>query len=100
MIQIVILAGIALFLVLQLRKVLGTRDGFEPPKGVEPATRPRESGRAPEFDVIDGGGVDHDIADFVDPDSEMGKALTEMKKAEPGFFVSPSSRAVRDRPMK
>ena len=35
MLQIIILAGIALFLVIQLRRLLGTRDGFEPPKGVE-----------------------------------------------------------------
>ena len=32
MIQIIILAGIALFLILRLRNVLGTREGFEKPQ--------------------------------------------------------------------
>jgi len=86
MIQIVILAGVALFLVLQLRKVLGTRDGFEPPKseGVEgPA-----NGAARNFDVIDGGGEDHDIAHFIGVDTSDGKALSAMKRIEPDFTVS------------
>ncbi|MEM7614423.1 MAG: Tim44 domain-containing protein, partial [Pseudomonadota bacterium] len=36
LIQILVLAGVALFLVLRLRDVLGTRDGFEKPLGPEP----------------------------------------------------------------
>jgi hypothetical protein len=31
LIQLIVLAGIAIFLVLRLRNVLGTRDGFEKP---------------------------------------------------------------------
>ena len=31
LIQILVLAGIAIFLILKLRSVLGTRDGFEKP---------------------------------------------------------------------
>ena len=87
MIQIVILAGIALFLVLQLRRVLGTRDGFEGRN--EPPT-PIANGRAGnqrQFEVIDGG-PDQDIADFVDPDSPTGRALAKMKTVEPSFNVS------------
>ncbi len=85
MIQIVILAGVALFLVLQLRKVLGTRDGYEPPKseGLPPA-----NGKARSFDVIDGGGEDHDIAHFIGVDTPDGKALAAMKRAEPDFTVA------------
>ncbi|MGR3838247.1 MAG: Tim44/TimA family putative adaptor protein, partial [Cognatishimia sp.] len=30
--QLLVLAGIAIFLILRLRNVLGTRDGFEPPR--------------------------------------------------------------------
>ena len=37
MIQIIILAAIALFLVLRLRNVLGTREGFEKPSEPVPA---------------------------------------------------------------
>nr|MCW1955765.1 Tim44 domain-containing protein [Roseobacter sp.] len=37
--QLLVLAGIAIFLILRLRSVLGTRDGFEapnvPPAGLE-----------------------------------------------------------------
>lgn len=86
MIHIVILAGVALFLVLQLRKVLGTRDGFEPPKseGLEGPT----NGKARNFDVIDGGGEDHDIAHFIGVETPDGKALSAMKKIEPDFTVS------------
>ena len=40
MIQIIILAGIALFLILRLRNVLGTREGFEKPPEVAPAAVP------------------------------------------------------------
>ena len=86
MIQIVILAGVALFLVLQLRKVLGTRDGFEPTQSEQPA--PQSNGKARSFDVIDGGGEDHDIAHFIGVETPDGKALAAMKRAEPDFTVS------------
>jgi len=86
MIQIVILAGVALFLVLQLRKVLGTRDGFEPPKSE--GTEGPSNGKARNFDVIDGGGEDHDIAHFIGVDTSDGKALAAMKRVEPDFTVS------------
>lgn len=86
MIQIVILAGVALFLVLQLRRVLGTRDGFEPTKSDEPVVPTASTKRS--FDVIDGGGEDHDIAHFIGVDTPDGKALAAMKKVEPDFTVS------------
>ena len=86
MIQIVILAGVALFLVLQLRRVLGTRDGFEPPKSE--GERVEANGRARNFDVIDGGGEDHDIAHFIGVETSDGKALAAMKRVEPDFTVS------------
>jgi len=73
MIQIVILAGVALFLVLQLRKVLGTRDGFEAPV-VKEEDKHQANGRARNFDVIDGGGEDHDIAHFIGVETPDGKA--------------------------
>ena len=87
MIQIVILAGVALFLVLQLRKVLGTRDGFEAPV-VKEEDKHQANGRARNFDVIDGGGEDHDIAHFIGVETPDGKALAAMKRAEPDFTVS------------
>ena len=80
-IQLLVLAGIAVFLILRLRSVLGTREGFEKP----PVTADRSS-RRPEFDVIEGG-PDLDITDHVDDGSTSAKALAAMKMAEPGFMV-------------
>ena len=82
-IQLLVLAGIAVFLILRLRSVLGTREGFE-----KPAVTSDRPGRRPEFDVIEGG-PDLDITDHVDDGSTSAKALAAMKMAEPGFMVSP-----------
>ncbi len=84
LIQLLVLAGIAVFLILRLRNVLGTREGFEKPPVAGP-TKNRTS-RRPEFDVIEGG-PDHDITDHVEDGSSSAKALAAMKMAEPGFHV-------------
>ena len=85
LIQLLVLAGIAIFLILRLRSVLGTREGFEKP----PVTGPAPSNRKdrPEFDVIEGG-PDRDIIDHVEDGSDSAKALTAMKMAGSGFGVS------------
>lgn len=82
-IQLLVLAGIAIFLILRLRNVLGTRQGFEKPTA--PASTPRDTARR-EFEVIDGG-VDRDITDHVEDGTSAAKALAGMKMAEPGFNV-------------
>lgn len=84
MIQIIILAGVALFLVLKLRNVLGTREGFEKP-AEQPSKVPARQDRP--FEVIEGGGPDLDITDFAEADSETGKALAAMKKVDHNFRV-------------
>lgn len=83
--QLLVLAGIAVFLILRLKSVLGTRDGFEGPrKSVSgPGTRERRQ----DFEVIDGG-PDQDITDHVPEDSDAAGALTDMKRTEPSFNVS------------
>ena len=85
LIQLLVLAGIAIFLILRLRNVLGTRDGFEKPSVSDPS-QSRRVGR-PDFDVIEGG-PDRDITDHVEEGSSSAKALAAMKVAEPGFGVS------------
>lgn len=85
LIQILVLAGVALFLVLRLRDVLGTRDGFE--EQIKPP-EPKSSKKTRNLEVIEGGGVDPDIADHVEPDSEAGLALAQMKKIDHTFSVS------------
>ena len=57
-IQLLVLAGIAIFLILRLRSVLGTRDGFERP----PVSHSEDEDRRNSFEVIDGG-PDRDIID-------------------------------------
>jgi len=82
-IQLLVLAGIAVFLILRLRSVLGTREGFETPRTPIDAGPER---RNPGFKVIEGG-PDPDIIDHVPEDSEAAAALAEMKRAEPSFAV-------------
>ncbi len=85
-IQLLVLAGIAIFLILRLRSVLGTREGFEkPPLPVNESKADRGSNR-PEFEVIEGG-VDHDITDHTDEGSAAATALAQMKRVEPSFSV-------------
>jgi predicted lipid-binding transport protein (Tim44 family) len=84
MIQLLVLAGIAVFLILRLKNVLGTREGFEKPP-VTDQTPARRTG--PALEVIEGG-PDLDITDHVEADSDQGKALAEMKRIEPSFGVN------------
>lgn len=83
LIQLLVLAGIAVFLILRLRSVLGTRDGFEKP----PVARPDAAPARREFEVIEGG-PDRDITDHVPEGSEAADALARMKRVEPGFGVA------------
>jgi predicted lipid-binding transport protein (Tim44 family) len=82
LIQLLVLAGIAVFLILRLKKVLGNREGFEKPK-VEDKTA-RRSRR--DFEVIEGG-PDHDITDHVQDGSKPAQELAAMKRIEPEFSV-------------
>ncbi|MDN5568449.1 MAG: Tim44/TimA family putative adaptor protein, partial [Paracoccus sp. (in: a-proteobacteria)] len=83
LLQLLVLAGIAIFLILRLRNVLGTRDGFEPPKVETPASGPAT------FEVIEGSAdqVDHDIQDHAEAGTPAAAALKAMKQVEPSFGV-------------
>ena len=83
LLQLLVLAGIAIFLILRLRNVLGTRGGYEPPQ-VDAPDAPR-----PRFDVIEGTAdeADHDILDHAEAGSQTARALAAMKTAEPSFGV-------------
>lgn len=83
LLQLLVLAGIAVFLILRLKSVLGTREGFEKPPLPE---QPRKSAR-PDFEVIEGG-PDRDITDHVDADSHAAQELAAMKRVEPSFSVT------------
>lgn len=84
-IQLLVLAGVAIFLVIKLKSVLGSREGFEKP----PLTDARRDAPVQRrgFEVIEGG-PDRDITDHVAEGSEAARALAAMKLAEPSFSVS------------
>lgn len=84
LLQLLVLAAIAIFLILRLRNVLGTRGGFEPPQADTP------DNARPRFDVIDGTAEeeDHDILAHADADSDNARALAAMKAVEPSFGVT------------
>ena len=83
LLSLLVLAGIAIFLILRLRSVLGTREGFEKPRSAAAPSRPDPRR---DFEVIEGG-PDLDITDHVEDGSDSAKALAAMKLAEPGFGV-------------
>ena len=92
-IQLLVLAGVAVFLILRLRSVLGTREGFEkPPLPVAKDDDRPKSRRG--FEVIEGG-PDADITDHVAEGSAAAKALSAMKRAEPSFNVGDFLRGAR-----
>lgn len=91
LLQILVLAGIAVFLILKLRAVLGTREGFEKPAVPVDQLRPRSNRN---FEVIEGG-PDRDITDHVSEGTAAARALAQMKQAEPGFSVSEFLKGAR-----
>ena len=83
LIQLLALAGIAVYLVLKLRGVLGTREGHEGPR----TDMSKPTGGRPKFEVIEGG-PDEDITDHAVEDSDAARALLGMKVADPSFSVT------------
>ncbi len=83
LIQLLVLAGIAVFLILRLKSVLGTRDGYEKP----PLPKPKSKSSRPDLEVIEGG-PDRDITDHVPEDSKQAAELAAMKRVEPDFSVT------------
>ena len=82
LIELIILAGIAVFLFLRLRSVLGTREGFEKPR-----MQPKNEAPKRDFKVIDGG-EDKDITDNVDKNSKSAEALRLIKSEDENFTVN------------
>ncbi|SFS84236.1 Predicted lipid-binding transport protein, Tim44 family [Sulfitobacter marinus] len=84
LIQLLVLAGIAVFLILRLKNALGTREGFEKTPEVD---GPVKKSSGPAFEVIEGG-PDLDITDHAAEGSDTAIALADMKRVEPSFGVS------------
>ena len=84
LIQLLVLAGIAVFLIIKLRSVLGTREGFEkPPLPVD------EAASRPVLRSVDATDPteDRDITDHAPDGSPAALALARMKQVEPSFAV-------------
>lgn len=89
LVQIIVLAAVAVFLIIKLRSVLGTREGFEkPPIPAQPV------GARPKFEVIDGG-VDQDILDHAPEGSPTALAISEIKSVDRTFNVGEFLRGAR-----
>jgi len=84
-IQLLVLAAIAIFLILRLRDVLGTREGFEKPAVTRQSDETARA-RRDQLEVIEGG-PDADITDHVAEGSDAAQALAAMKRVEPSFNV-------------
>lgn len=84
--SLLVLAAVAIFLILRLRSVLGTREGFEKPRASAPAGESSVNARRG-FEVIDGG-PDHDITENVEDGSRAATSLAAMKRIEPDFSVT------------
>lgn len=82
LIQLLVLAGIAVFLILKLRSVLGSREGFEKPPLPTDASRSQ-----PKLVNPTSQDTDLDITDHVPAGSPAAAALAAMKQAEPSFSV-------------
>lgn len=83
LLQLLVLAAIAVFLILRLKNVLGTREGFEKP----PLPQQTAQRSGPAFEVIEGG-PDLDITDHFEEGTPQARALAEMKRIEPSFNVT------------
>ncbi len=83
--SLLVLGAVAVFLILRLRNVLGTREGFEKPPIPTQSNRQIERG-GPDFEVIEGG-PDRDITDHVPEDGEAAQMLAAMKGVDPEFSV-------------
>jgi predicted lipid-binding transport protein (Tim44 family) len=85
-IELLILAAVALFLLFRLRGVLGTKTGLEEQQG-RPVRRPEPARPIrPAAPVADEDEIDPDSLTVADGDAAVGAALAAMRRAEPGFL--------------
>ena len=81
MVQILVLAAVALFLFWRLRSVLGSREGFEKNSMKSDDTSKKTEKNVSNSNIVElkPNEVDEEIADYVELDSPQFKALSLMK---------------------
>ena len=73
-IQLLILAAVAVFLVFRLKNLLGTREGFEKSTENTVVKIKEKQVKSPNLEIINGG-LDHDILDKTGSLSKAAKSL-------------------------
>ncbi len=87
MLQIFILAAVAIFLFWRLRAVLGSRDGFE--KTLKDIKEPTDVVRNPKIiDETKNDNPDDDIFDYVEENSKNAQVFKKMKEFDSDFSVN------------
>ena len=91
-IQLLVLAFIAIFLILRLKNLLGTREGFEREKKVDMTEVEKNKSSSPSLEIIEGGlendETDRDVTDHVKAGSKVSKELLKMKKIDKDFVLT------------
>tara|TARA_B100000029_G_C17510883_1_gene936198 strand:- start:348 stop:1010 length:663 start_codon:yes stop_codon:yes gene_type:complete len=90
MVQILVLAAVALFLFWRLKSVLGSRQGFEKTNLSTEDLNVKKQEKKNDSNIVElkADEVDEEIADYVELDSPAFVALSKMKKVEKGWLVS------------
>ena len=87
MLQIFILAAVAIFLFWRLRAVLGSRDGFE--KNIKNVKAPKKVIKSPNIiEEPTKSGPDDDIFDYVEENSKSADVFKKMKEFDSDFSVN------------
>ena len=87
MLQIFILAAVAIFLFWRLRAVLGSRDGFE--KNIKNVKAPKKVITSPNIiEEPSKAGPDDDIFDYVEENSRSADVFKKMKEFDSDFSVN------------
>ena len=87
MLQIFILAAVAIFLFWRLRAVLGSRDGFE--KNIKNVKAPKKVTNSPNIiEEPSKAGPDDDIFDYVEENSRSADVFKKMKEFDSDFSVN------------
>ena len=92
-VTLLVLGGVAVFLIIKLRSVLGTRDGFEgPPKAVYGEDRGKAQRN---MRLVSDRSADDDSDEYFDKDSDDAAAIRKMRATERSFNMTEFLKGAR-----